>query len=372
MRLIGGLHVIGKTYNPLDLREVFKMKKGVLAAFMAAMLAFSLTACGGTGTSESTDKASSDSSSDKVVTLKFAHTVQSGTKTAECIEKFCEKVEEASDGRLKIENYPDSQLGDDDEICDQIYNGAAMLDYVDPAKMEDYYADYSILVTPYFFDSADEIKEFAWSDLGQELSEGCAANGMKCLDNMGGYYGARQIMSKKEIITPEDMKDVKFRVPSTTMWVAMANAWGTNATSVAFSEAYTALSQGVCDAIENPVPAMLQASFQEVCKYLNMTSHMYAANGIVMSNKVFEKLDKDLQDILVDTAKEFDEWTFTEVSAEEKEAAEKMKEDGVTINDQVDIEAFKEASESIYSTYEGWSDDLVEKCQKTLAEIRGE
>ena len=162
------------------------MKKGVLAAFMAAMLVFNLTACGGTGTSESTDKASSDSSSDKVVTLKFAHTVQSGTKTAECIERFCEKVEEASDGRLKIENYPDSQLGDDDEICDQIYNGAAMLDYVDPAKMEDYYADYSILVTPYFFDSADEIKEFAWSDLGQELSEGCAANGMKCLDNMGG------------------------------------------------------------------------------------------------------------------------------------------------------------------------------------------
>lgn len=80
---------MGKTYNPLDLREVFKMKKGVLAAFMAAMLAFSLTACGGTGTSESTDKASSDSSSDKMVTLKFAHTVQSGTKTAECIEKFC-------------------------------------------------------------------------------------------------------------------------------------------------------------------------------------------------------------------------------------------------------------------------------------------
>ena len=60
------------------------------------------------------------------------------------------KVEEASDGRLKIENYPDSQLGDDDEICDHIYNGVAMLDYVDPAKMEDYYADYSILVTPVF------------------------------------------------------------------------------------------------------------------------------------------------------------------------------------------------------------------------------
>ena len=118
-----------------------------------------------------------------------------------------------------------------------------------------------------------------------------------------------------------------------------------------------ALSQGVCDAIENPVPAMLQASFQEVCKYLNMTSHMYAANGIVMSNKVFEKLDKDLQDILVDTAKEFDEWTFTEVSAEEKEAAEKMKEDGVTINDQVDIEAFKEASEDVYKRQVyGWQE----------------
>lgn len=342
------------------------MKKRILAAVLAVVLAGAMTACG-----SSSKKETSDSNGSKgKVTLKFAHTVPSGTATAECIQRFCDEVSKESDGRLVIECYPDSQLGDDDEICDQIYNGAQMLDYVDPAKMEDYYADYSILVTPYFFESADEIKEFAWSDLGQELSDGCAEAGMKCLDNMGGYYGARDIMSMKEIHTPADMKNMKFRVPTTTMWVAMADAWKTNATTVSFSEVYTALSQGVCDAVENPVPSMLTASFQEVCDYLNLTHHMYAANGIVMNNGVFEGLDEDMQELLIKKAKEFDDWTFEEISAEEEEAVQTMKEDGVIINDNVDIDAFKEASASIYDTYKGWSDDLVERCQSTLADIR--
>ena len=151
------------------------MKKRIWAVVTAMTVAFSAAACGGSpsgtagGEGASGETASADSG--KTVTLKFAHTVPSGTPTADCIQRFCEEVTEASGGKLTIECFPDSQLGDDDEICDQIYNGASMLDYVDPAKMEDYYADYSILVTPYFFESADEIKEFAWSDLGQRSEE---------------------------------------------------------------------------------------------------------------------------------------------------------------------------------------------------------
>lgn len=352
------------------------MKKKILMIVLAMAVAGTLAACGGSssGSADASEAAGEGAagSSGKAVTLKFAHTVPSGTATADCIQRFCDEVTEESGGKLVIECYPDSQLGDDDEICDQIYNGAAMMDYVDPAKMEDYYADYSILVTPYFFESADEIKAFAWSEMGQELSDGCAASGVKALDNMGGYYGARDIMSKQAINTPEDMKNMKFRVPTTTMWVAMANAWGTNATAVSFSEAYTALSQGVVDAIENPVPEMLTASFNEVCDYLNLTHHMYAANGIIMNNNIFEGLDADMQELLLKKAKEFDEWTFEEISAAEAEAIKAMADSGVTVNEDVDIEAFKAASASIYDTYEGWSDDLVERCQETLAEIRGE
>lgn len=350
------------------------MKRRTMAILLMLAMAASLTACGGSGSSDAanTGNDAAAATSGKTVTLKFAHITTSGTKMAECVERFCNEVTEESGGRLVIENYPDAQLGDDDEICDQIYNGAALLDVVDPAKMEDYYSDYSILVTPYFFESPEEISEFAWSDLGQELSDACAQSGMKALDNMGAYYGARQIMSKAPINTPEDMKTMKFRVPSTTMWVAMANAWGTNPTSVAFSEAYTALSQGVCDAIENPVPEMYKASFQEVCPYLNMTYHMYASNGIVMNNGIFESLDEDLQELLLKKAKEFDSWTLEEVSADEQADVEALAEAGVTVNTDVDLEAFKAASESIYDTYQGWSDGLVDKCKAKLSEIRGE
>lgn len=346
------------------------MKKRMVTVMLAAVLAVTLTACG--GSSETSSEASSSSSKDsgKTVTIKFAHTVPSNTATAKCIQRFCDEVTEESGGKLTIECYADSQLGGDQEICDQIYNGASMMNYVDPALMEDYYADYSIIATPYFFESADEIKEFAWSEQGQKMSDECAQSGVKCLDNMGGYYGARDIMAKKEISTPADMKNVKFRVPNTTMWIAMADAWGASATTVSYSEVYTALSQGVVDAVENPVPSMLSSSFQEVCPYLNLTHHMYAANGIIMSNSLYESLDTDMQELLTKKAKEFDDWTFDEISREEKEAIQTMKDGGVTVNDNVDIEAFKEASSSIYDTYEGWSDSLVEDCKAQMEEIR--
>ncbi|MCD8121268.1 MAG: hypothetical protein LUE65_03370, partial [Clostridiales bacterium] len=102
----------------------------------------------------------------------------------------------------------------------------------------------------------------------------------------------------------------------------------------------------------------------------NLTHHMYAANGIVMNNKVFEGLDEDMQELLIKKAKEFDDWTFEEISVEEEEAIQTMADAGVTVNDQVDIDAFKAASASIYDTYTGWSDDLVERCQAQLEEIR--
>ena len=79
-----------------------------------------------------------------------------------------------------------------------------------------------------------------------------------------------------------------------------------------------------------------------------------------------------MQELLVQKAKEFDEWTFEAVSAAEKEAVQAMSDAGVTVNEDVDIEAFKAASESIYETYQGWSADLVDRCKAKLAEIRGE
>ena len=101
------------------------MKKRIWAIMMAAAVAVSMAACGKTSSNpaESTDGNTADTSGEtssagtgEKVTLKFAHTVPSGTPTAECIQRFCEEVTEASGGKLTIECFPDSQLGDDDEI----------------------------------------------------------------------------------------------------------------------------------------------------------------------------------------------------------------------------------------------------------------
>lgn len=357
------------------------MKK-FFALLAAIALLATLTACGGSpssssgsgtssGSGSAGDSGSSDSGSDAApIVLKLAHTNPADNPLSKDMERLAEEVKEASGGRLVIEIYPDSILGDDDEIVEQIYNGANMMNYVDPALLESYYYDMSILASPYLYNNVEEIALLAETDQVKSMVKGCEDAGIKILDGMAGYYGVREIMSTKPIRTPDDMKGVNFRVPSTAIWVAMANAMGSTPTPVSFSEAYTALSQGVVNAIENPIPSMYAASFQEVCKYMNMTDHMYAAQGLVMSTQVFNDLPADLQEILLAKVKDFTAYSTANVVAAEQEYITKMEEAGVTVIRDVDKEAFAEACSVIYDTYPGWSDGLVENVLAAMESIR--
>lgn len=261
-------------------------------------------------------------------------------------------------------------LGDDDEIVEQIYNGAYMMNYVDPALLESYYYDMSILAAPYLFNSVEEIALLAETDQVKSMVAGCAEAGITILDGMSGYYGVREIMATKPIRHPDDMKGVNFRVPSTAIWVEMAKAMGATPTAVSFSEAYTALQQGVVNAIENPMPSMYAASFQEVCKYMNMTDHMYAAQGMIISTEVFEALPDDLAEILQTNVKEYAVYSTENVVKSEAECIQKMKDAGVTVVEDVDKEAFAEACSVILDTYPGWSEGLVENVLAAMDSIR--
>ena len=109
----------------------------------------------------------------------------------------------------------------------------------------------------------------------------------------------------------------------------------------------------------------------EVCDYLNMTNHFYAVNGLVMSTQVFESLDEDLQQLLLDEAADFVEYNTQMVVDEEDDCIAAMEEAGCTINRDVDVEAMKEAAMEVYEVH-GWSQELIDEAFATLAEIRGE
>lgn len=355
------------------------MKKG-LAIIIALSLAAAFTACGSSSkTTGSAGSTVAENSSDKstettvssgnAVTIKLCHTDPSGCAATEALQRFAKEVTEASGGRLVIEEYADGVMGDDDVINEQIYNGAMMMNYSDPALIEPYYANYSILFSPYFFESYEEIAKFKETDFNKKLASELKDAGIKVLDDFGGYYGSRQIMSNVEVSTPADLKGLDFRVPNNATQIEMVTGWGANPTTISFSETYSALQQGVVDCVENPIGALYSASIPEVCSYINITNHFYASNGLIMSGSVFDSLDQDLQELLVEKANEFDQYNTEMVVAEEEEVLQKMEEAGVTINRNVDIESMKVAKDYVLKNH-GWSQDLIDEAQAALDSIR--
>lgn len=350
------------------------MRRKAMALLLTVAMAAGLTACGG-GSSDpasSSDVSTGTASSGKAITIKLCHTDPSGCAVTTALQQFAEAVTKDTDGRIVIEEYADGIMGDDDEINEQIYNGAYMMNYSDPALLEPYYPEYSILFSPYFYNSYDEIAKVAQTDFGKRLQAECKEAGLMVLDGMSSYYGSRQIMSKKPINTPDDLKGLNFRMPNNATQLELAEAWGANPATISFSETYTALQQGVVDCVENPIGALKANSIDEVCPYINITNHFYAVNGLVMNAKIFDSLDADLQQILLDDAADFVEYSTKMVADEEEEVLQKMVEDnGVTVNRDVDVEAMKAAAQKVFEVH-GWSQELIDEANAALAEVRGE
>lgn len=347
------------------------MKRKALALLLTVVMAAGLTACGGSSDSAGSSDTASNGSG-KAITIKLCHTDPSGCAATEALQKFAEAVTEDTDGRIVIEEYADGIMGDDDEINEQIYNGAYIMNYTDPALLEPYYADYSILFSPYFFNSYEEIEKFGETDFAKKLQAECKEAGIMVLDGMNAYYGSRQIMSKKPIYSPDDLKGLNFRMPNQSTQLELAAAWGANPATISFSETYTALQQGVVDCVENPIGSLKANSIDEVCPYINITNHFYAANGLAMNAKIFDSLDADLQEILVKDAQDFSKYCTEMVAAEEEEVLQSMVDDnGVTVNRDVDIDAMKAAAQQVFEVH-GWSQELIDEANAALAEIRGE
>lgn len=296
-----------------------------------------------------------------VVTLKFANSQTAEEVCSQEIQAFADRVRERSNGSIEIEVYNDGILGDDNQALEACARGANYITYVDPAAMCYYVPDYSIMMGPYLFNDVSEIKKLAFSEYGDEMVEKAAESGIRVLDHMSSYYGTRVFISNHPVAAPADMAGTKMRVPSVPLWIQTVEAMGASTTTTSFSEVYTALSQGVIDGMENPIPQIYAGRFHEVAKYLSLTNHIIQPNGIEMSEAVFQSLTEEQQNILEEEALAFAENVTEKVIKDEKEVREKMAADGVEIVE-CDLDAYREATKNVYDQFSSeWSSGLYDR-----------
>lgn len=322
-----------------------------------------LSACGGAGSQSPGTSGSSGSGTKETTTLKMNMVLSQTDATFGYWQQFAKQLEEASQGTLKVEIYPSETLGKTTDMIEAISKGAPILQDSDPSHLADYVSDFSIFMHPYLFKKPEDIEKAWKSEVGQRMSKELEAKGLKIVTLV--YFGTRHLLSDREVVTRADTKGMKIRNAPTKMWNEVSKTLGGNPTNTAWSEVYTALSQGVADGAEAPLSLLYSAKLHETRKHVSLTGHLVATTSIVMSKQVFDSLPPEAQKAIEDVGSAYPAKRVELISNLEQEFRGKLEAEGVKFNE-VKKDEFIEASRKVSEAFPEWTPGLYDSVLKAI------
>ena len=364
------------------------MKKKLLAMVLAGVMAVSFTACGsgddsssGGGTStpdadseessgEDQPDAGASSSSADAVTLQIGFENSISEPIGQALEKWQSLVEEKGDGSLKLELYPDSQLGSKNELIDGMTLGEPYITLADGAFYADYgVPDFGIVFGPFLFDDWDQCWTLIESDWYNDMCTQLEGKGLKIVTS-NWKYGERHTLTTKPVEKVEDLSGLKIRVPGNQSQSVGFDVLGATSTGMDLGDVYTALQQGTIDGAENPLATLYGRKLHEVASNLILDAHVLNFTTWVMSADLFNSLTPDQQELLVTTGEEAGLINNDLVDESNEEYLQKMKDEGVTVVEPSEevMEGFREKAQAFYeqgSTF-GWSDGLYDTVRAAM------
>jgi C4-dicarboxylate-binding protein DctP len=233
--------------------------------------------------------------------FKFAHAQPPTHPRHNSMIFFKEKLESASNGRIKVELYAGGVLGKEPELMDMVKVGT--LQGTRGALFERANKKFLLYTLPFFFSSIDQTTKLIRSSFGDKLNQGATANGFY-IPATGVAGGFRQFTNNvKPIATPDDMKGLKMRTPPIDSIIRTMTALGASAQQVPYGETYMALKTKVVDGQENPCSNIAEMKFYEVQKYFTEVNYQIHPDPFFVSLSWYESLPADLKAVFRDTAK---------------------------------------------------------------------
>ena len=299
------------------------------------------------------------------ITLKLGHVQSSEEPIHQSFLYFADRLEKRSEGQITVHVYEASALGTNKEVYELARLGASVIANVDPGYLSDYLPDIGVLAGPYLLDDIRDYEKVVQSEWYRNQVDQLYEKGFKVIA-LNGYFGARHIISSKPIRNLDDFSGLQIRIPPNIIWVKTFDSVGASPTTLAWSEVYSGLAQGVVHAAEAPLGSIIGARFYEHQKVLSKTAHFQAFVGMVMGRKYWETLPEEVQELLLE---EGHAWGthLTELSlASEQDQVDFLRSKGVQIIEDVDHTSIRQATQQVYLTNTDWSPGLSDRIQQIL------
>ncbi|RCS25332.1 C4-dicarboxylate ABC transporter [Phyllobacterium salinisoli] len=257
------------------------------------------------------------------------------------------RIEERSKGRVVVTIYPSSQLGEDNDVLEQIRGGAPIAVLVDAGRLAPFKQELGILAAPYLVDDYTQYAAITGSSVYKEWVEKLAADAGLRLLNYNWFQGTRQMFTKKLIEKPADLNGVRVRTINAPSWIATISAMGATPAPMAWSEVYSALQLGAVDGAEAQLTGAAGIKLQEVTTNVALTNHIQLFTGLATSEQWWKSLPEDIKTIIDEELKAAGN-EATRMTAEKlAEVRSMMEKAGVAFND-VDLAPFREATAKVY------------------------
>jgi C4-dicarboxylate-binding protein DctP len=219
------------------------------------------------------------------IVIKFSHVVTEHTPKGKGALKFKELAESRTNGRVKVEVYPNSTLYKDGEELNALQLGSVQLLAPSVSKFGPLgVKEFEAFDLPYMFDGYDDLHKVTEGPIGKALFDKLQSKGIVGL----GYWdnGFKEMTANKPLKRVADFRGLKFRIQSSKVLDSQFRALGAVPQVMAFSEVYQALQTGVVDGEENTPSNIYTQKMHEVQKYLTVSDHGYIGYAVI-ANKAF-------------------------------------------------------------------------------------
>jgi C4-dicarboxylate-binding protein DctP len=242
-------------------------------------------------------------------------------------EKFKELAEKYTNGKVKVEVYPNSQLYKDKEEVDALQLGAVQMLAPSLAKFGPLgVREFEVFDLPFILPSKAALRKVTEGPLGKSLFKKLESKGIVGL----GYWdnGFKVMSANKPLRMPEDFRGLKMRIQSSKVLEAQMRALGAIPQVMAFSEVYQGLQTGVVDGSENTPSNMYTQKHHEVQKYITLSDHGYIGYAVIANKKFWDGLPADVRGQLEKAMAEATAYANEISQTENDEALAEMKKSG--------------------------------------------
>lgn len=280
-------------------------------------------------------------------TLRYGHMHTPTSIAGMQADWFAQAVAEKTDGALRVDMFPNSQLGKLQELAEAVSTGAIAFSHNTAGAIGSLYAPFAAFDTPYLYRDVDHLMKVVAGDspVMQELNAGLiGASGTRAI--YAFYFGTRQLTANQAVTRPADLAGVKIRSIPFPIYMATVEGLGAVPVPVDWSEVPTALATGVVAGQENPLNVLVSAKLYEVQSHVMLTGHISAAQVVMMNDDVWNRLSDAHKEAVASAAEETRARATAEMLASEAGDLQTLRDQGMTVigaAEGLDLAAFRDS-----------------------------